>query len=112
MMGTRILRLSTLFVLAIAGQVVGVGFLPATQGFTRVWATLGCLAAFSLALWMMARLVVSGINLVIVVPVMTCTVPLTVLTLAFSIYGESASIQRVCILIVAILLIGIASSLP
>src|ERR1700761_2524025 len=79
------LSLSTvlMFALAIAGQVAGASFLPATKGFAHPAYTAACIGGFVIALLCMSRLIISGIDLSVVVPVMTCSVPLGILAVAF-----------------------------
>jgi multidrug transporter EmrE-like cation transporter len=100
-----------MFLLAIAGQVIGASFLPATKGFTHPAYTVACVGGFVIALFCMARLIASGIDLSMVVPVMTCSVPLGILAVAFFYYGEPASISKVALLVMAVVLIGVASVL-
>ena len=100
-----------MFLLAIAGQVIGASFLPATKGFTHATYTFACVGGFVVALFCMARLIASGIDLSMVVPVMTCSVPLGILAVAFLYYGEPASISKVALLVTAVGLIGVASVL-
>lgn len=42
---------------AIALEVVGTSLLPATEGFSRLWASLGCLTAYAAAFAMLAQTV-------------------------------------------------------
>lgn len=100
-----------MFFFAIIMQVVGASLLPSTRGFTVIGLTLASLTAFAFSLFLMARLLVSGFNLSILVPVMTCTVPLGVLAVAFFVYGEPASVLKVVCLVGAILLVGVASAM-
>lgn len=105
------LSLSTglMFALAIAGQVAGASFLPATKGFAHPAYTAACIGGFVIALLCMSRLIISGIDLSVVVPVMTCSVPLGILAVAFFYYGEPASITKMALLASAVGLIGVAS---
>jgi len=100
-----------MFLLAIAGQIIGASFLPATKGFIHPTSTFACVGGFVVALFCMARLIASGIDLSMVVPVMTCSVPLGILAVAFLYYGEPASISKVALLVTAVGLIGVASVL-
>ncbi len=70
------LRIIVLFVVAAAGQVTAIGLLPRTQGFTHVAYTIGCIVSFSLSLWLIARILQSGVNLGILVPLMSAVSPL------------------------------------
>lgn len=44
-------------VVAIAAEVVGTSLLKATDGFSRLWPTAGCLAAYTLAVAMLSQAV-------------------------------------------------------
>lgn len=44
-------------VVAIAFEVVGTSLLPVTEGFSRLWASVGCLAAYGGAFAMLAQAV-------------------------------------------------------
>ncbi|QSQ11649.1 DMT family transporter [Myxococcus landrumensis] len=47
-----------LFLLAaIASEVVGTSLLKSTQGFTRLWPTVGCLTAYAVAFALLAQAV-------------------------------------------------------
>lgn len=59
----------------------------------------------------MARLTASGVPLSILIPFTSALVPLAVSTVGVLVYGEPASLLRVVLLLVACLLIGVASSL-
>lgn len=44
-------------VVAIAFEVVGTSLLPVTEGFSRLWASIGCLAAYGAAFVMLSQAV-------------------------------------------------------
>jgi quaternary ammonium compound-resistance protein SugE len=105
------LRIVGLFVVAAAGQVTAIGLLPRTQGFTNAAYTIGCIASFSFSLWLIARILQSGVNLGILVPLMSAVAPLGGVLVAILIYGEHASLPKVVALVIACGLIGLASRL-
>jgi multidrug transporter EmrE-like cation transporter len=105
------LRIVALFVVAAVGQVTAIGLLPRTQGFTNAAYTIGCIAFFSLSLWLIARILQSGVNLGILVPLMSAVAPLGGVLVAILIYGEHASPPKIVALVIACGLIGLASRL-
>jgi quaternary ammonium compound-resistance protein SugE len=110
-MGGVSLRIIVQFVLAAAGQVTAIGLLPRTQGFTNAAYTIGCIVSFSLSLWLIARILQSGVNLAILVPLISAVSPLGGVLVAILVYGEHASPPKVAALVIACGLIGLASRL-
>jgi multidrug transporter EmrE-like cation transporter len=98
-----------LFVASVAGQVISIGLLPRTNGFTKPMATVACIGAFAFGLWMIARMLRGGLNLGILVPLMSAVVPLASVAIAIMVYGEGASVPKVALLMGACVLIGIAT---
>jgi quaternary ammonium compound-resistance protein SugE len=105
------LRIIAMFILAAAGQITAIGLLPRTVGFTNAAYTLGCIVSFSLSLWLIARILQSGVNLGILVPLMSAVSPLGGVLVAIMVYGEAASVPKVAALVLACGLIGLASRL-
>lgn len=97
-----------LFLVAIVGQVIGASLLPATRGFTAIGPTAACLGTFTLAFFAMSRLIQSGVNLSLVVPIMAAAVPLVVIAISVLVYGESASPAKIALLVGATIAIGLA----
>jgi multidrug transporter EmrE-like cation transporter len=108
-MQTLPLRLIAFFAASVAGQIVAIGLLPRTSGFTSALPTIGCIAALVFSTWMAARIAYSGVTLGFLVPLMTTCVPLAVIAMGIVIYGESASLMRVTILVTACGLVGLAA---
>ena len=46
-----------LLVIAIAAEILGTSLIKATDGFTRLWPTAGCLAAYTAAIWLLSAIV-------------------------------------------------------
>lgn len=46
-----------LLVVAVAAEVAGTSLLKATEGFTRLWPTAGCLGAYAVAFFLLAQVV-------------------------------------------------------
>jgi multidrug transporter EmrE-like cation transporter len=97
------------FLVIVVCQLIGAGFLPKTEGFTKIGYTLVSLSMFAIASAAMARLIRSGIELGILIPALSATVPMFTIGIGILLYGESASVPRVSMLIVACLLVGLAS---
>lgn len=97
------------FLVVVIAQTIGISILPKTQGFTNIGYALGAAAAFILSLAAMARLIQSGVNLGILIPLMASTIPLASVVIGIFVYGESASLPKVGLLVVACILVGVAS---
>ena len=69
-MGSIPLHAIAPFAAAFVAQMVGVVLLPRTSGFTNIPATVSCIAVAVFSLWMVARIVHSGVNLGILFPLM------------------------------------------
>ncbi|MCB2062197.1 MAG: hypothetical protein KDE25_01835 [Novosphingobium sp.] len=93
----------------VVGQLVGVGFLPASKGFTEPLPTIFVLASFSAAMFFMARLIHAGVNLGMMVPIMSVLVPMGALAVGVFVYGEAISLLKFGIVFVAVCLIGVAN---
>jgi multidrug transporter EmrE-like cation transporter len=100
-----------LFIAAVVAQVISVALLPRTLGFSNVPATLACLIAFDLSLWLCARMSQGGMNLGLLIPAMSAVVPLASIVVGIVIYHEPALVPRIALLAAACGLIGITSAL-
>ena len=105
------LNVVLMFLASIVMQVIALSMLPLTAGFTRLLPTLGCMAAFSVGIGLLARIVASGVQLSIVIPISAAAVPIAIVLVGVFAYGEPASLLRLIILFAACALIGFASSL-
>lgn len=90
-------------------QFAGLALIPATRGFTAFWPTIGCLAGFAIGIAVSARMVNAGVQLSILTPFMTVALQLLVLIVAATVYGESASLAKIALLVCAALMIGVAT---
>lgn len=102
---------SILVLIAIVTQAAGASLLPATRGFTAPWPTLAVIVSYMIGLICMARLMQGGMNLSVVIPIMTATIPLAILAVAFLVYHEPASLLRIALLLTATIIIAIASAI-
>lgn len=99
------------FLLSMLSQFAGLALIPATRGFTAPWPTAACIAAFLLGIGISARLVHNGVELSIITPLMTVALQMLVLVVAIAVYGETASLARIGLLVAAALMIGAATRL-
>lgn len=99
------------FAVSILLQFVALALLPATRGFTAVWPTLGCTLFFVISLAVSARLVHNGVELSILTPIVTVSLQIFVLIVGMTIYGESASLTKIGLLLGAAVMIGAATRL-
>jgi multidrug transporter EmrE-like cation transporter len=98
------------FAVAVFAQVIAVGLLPRTQGFTQpVWTVL-CCVLFVIGVGALARLSYRGIELGILVPIMSVFIPLATILIGIIFYGESTSPVKLSLLGVSCVLIGIAAA--
>lgn len=51
-----------LLLIAIGAEVIGTSLLRATDGFTRLWPTMGSLVAYGLAFYALARAIQQGLE--------------------------------------------------
>ena len=93
----------------IAANTAAIAVLPRTAGFTKLLPTSLCLAGFFVTAWALARLVHSGIQLSILMPLAAAAIPLAAVFVGVFYYGEPASPLKIGILITACLLIGVAA---
>lgn len=98
-----------LFVGATVFQLFGVLLLPASKGMTQLLPTLGVALGYAAGVICMSRLIVSGVDLSILIPLITVTIMLSAVAVGIIFYGDSASPLKIGMLLVAALLIGASS---
>jgi len=98
-----------LFALAVLSQITAVGLMPRTAGFTELVPTLACASCFVLSVGLLARILATGVNLSILVPLMSAVTPLATVAIGLFVYGEPTSATKVGLLFGACALIGAAS---
>jgi multidrug transporter EmrE-like cation transporter len=96
------------FLISIAFQVGAILLLPSTRGFTNPLTSVLCVASFGVALWMLARIVNSGVDLGLLIPISAAAVPLATIIAGILIFREPASPMRVLLLLGACGLVGVA----
>jgi len=99
-----------MFVTSVLAQLVGVMLMPHTHGFSKLWPTLGCGLAFAIGLWMVARMIETGAQLGILMPLLAAVIPVGAIAIGVFMFGESASWTKVAMLLCACGLIGAAAS--
>ncbi len=98
-----------LFGLAITSNILALALLPRTQGFTSAGMTATCLLLFSVNLWALSRILYKGMDLSLLVPIMTAVIPLATIGIGVIAYAENASLTKLGLLVVACGLIAIAA---
>lgn len=93
----------------IAANVFALAVLPRTAGFTKPVPTLLCIVGFIVTAWALSRLVYSGVQLSILTPLAAAAIPLATIAIGIVVYGESASVQKIGLLVIACGLIGFAA---
>ena len=99
------------FLTSVLLQVVTLAMLPSTVSYTVLWPTLTAVISINVAMWLFARLIAGGVQLSFLVPIAAAAVPLCIIAVGIIFYGEPAPIPKVALLILAMGLIGFASSM-
>jgi multidrug transporter EmrE-like cation transporter len=97
------------FVIILASQLVGVALLPKTNGYTNIGFSLAQLAMFAISFAAMARLIKNGAQLGILIPLLSTAMPLASVLIGILFFREAASPPRVAMLVIACVLVGLAS---
>jgi multidrug transporter EmrE-like cation transporter len=96
---------------AIASQVLAIYLMPMTRGASAFIPTAGVMFCFAIFTVLISRLLMTGFQLVIVVPLVAASVPLGGILVGIFAYGETASLAKVAVLLLACLLVGTANIL-
>jgi multidrug transporter EmrE-like cation transporter len=105
------IRIIITFTISVAAQLLGTAMLPLTQGLTRPVPTLVGALGFLIGTGLMARLVNSGVNLSVLVPLVSAAVPLSSIAMGVLLFGDTPSVPKLALLLAACGLIGFASKL-
>ncbi len=97
------------YIVSIVLQIAALSLLPLTHGFSRPLPTVGLIILFVVGIGLMARITAAGVPLSILIPVSSAIVPLVLVAIGVMFYGEGTSLLRVALLLVACVLIGVAS---
>lgn len=99
------------FLASVALQIIMLTLMPLSKGYTILLPTLGAMLASNTAMWLFARIIASGVQLSILIPISATVTPLTVIAIGVLVYGEPAPALKIVLLVSAASLVGIASSL-
>jgi hypothetical protein len=78
------------FVASVVLQVAALTLLPITKAFTKPLATLVCLAALFCAMYLFARMIASGVQFAVLIPLNAVAVPMCSIILGALFLGQSA----------------------
>jgi multidrug transporter EmrE-like cation transporter len=98
------------FAIAVLTQLAAIALLPRTNGFTQLAPTLLCSALFVIGIGALARLAHAGVELGILIPMMSAVIPLVTIVIGVVVYGESTSPVKLALLGLSCVLVGIAAS--
>lgn len=85
--------------------------LPLTTGYTKFWPTLASILTLLLGSLLFCRMLYKGVALSFLIPLGSAVMPLVVSMLGIFVYGESVSVLKIMLLVVACALIGIAGKM-
>ena len=100
-----------LFALQVAFQIIGISLLAPSQGFTQPWYSIGVVGSFAVALFAIARILQSGVDLGLILPAAAVVVPLAAIPIGIFFHGETPSVMRIGILVFACILVGVSSKI-
>ena len=98
------------FAIAVLTQLAAIALLPRTNGFTQLVPTLLCCALFVIGIGALARLAHAGVELGLLIPMMSAVIPLVTIVIGVVFYGESTSPIKLALLGLSCVLVGIAAS--
>ena len=98
-----------LLLISTVMQIFAIYLIPLTKGLTAPLPTIvwGVVVVASSAL--VVRVAHAGVNLSLIIPIMSAVVPLGGIAVAILIHGEPASFLKIGALVVACALVGVAS---
>ncbi|MGE4431554.1 MAG: SMR family transporter [Sphingobium sp.] len=102
-------RAVLLFLSLIATQIAAVSMLPRTDGFTSLRWTVACLGTYALSFWIMSTILREGQPLGLLVPLMSAVIPIATIIIGALLYNEPASMLRIGLLVLACMLVALAT---
>jgi multidrug transporter EmrE-like cation transporter len=99
-----------IFAVSVIMQLLAIALIPRTAGFTNPLFTALCGVAFLIGIGALARLSHRGVELGILIPIMSGVIPLVTIAIGIFFYGESASPLKLSLLGLSCVLIGVAAS--
>ena len=91
-------------------QVAGSTMLVKTVGFRDPAWTAACLATYAISFFLLAETIRQGMALSLIMPILAALVPMAIIAISVTLFGEQASWLRIGLLSGACVLIGIAST--
>lgn len=110
-MGTYPLSTILMLIGTTAAHVIGAFLLPQSKGFTVLLPSLAVAASFLTGVVLLSRLIYSGVNLSVVIPLVSAAVPLFSILFGVVVYGDTASLAKIILLIAACFGVFVASYL-
>ncbi len=98
-----------LLLISTALQIFAIYMIPLTRGLTAPLPAIVWGLALIVSSALVVRVVNAGVNLSLIVPMMSAVVPLGGIAVAIFIYGEPASFLKVGALVAACALVGAAN---
>jgi multidrug transporter EmrE-like cation transporter len=98
-----------IFFVSVTLQLITVLLLPATNAYTNLRPTLAVLVSINVAIWLYARMIASGVQLSVLIPIASAVIPIAVIAAGIYIYNEPAPVLKIVLLLSASILIGVAS---
>lgn len=90
-------------------QVAAALLMPATRGLTALWPTIGMFLGFGVGIGLLARVVGSGVNLSIAIPLVATALPLSSILFGVAFLGEGGSPLKILLLVSACGMVLVAS---
>ncbi len=98
-----------MLLISIVTQVTGAMLIPYTKGLTAPLPTIGMFLGFGVGIGLLARLIDSGINLSVALPVVATFMPFSAILFGVLVLGESASPLKILLLVGACVTVLVAS---
>lgn len=98
-----------MLLVSTALQIFAIYMIPLTKGLTDPLPTLVWGIALLVSTVMVVRIAFAGVNLSLIIPIMSALVPLGGVAVAIIFYGEPASLPRIGALVAACALVGVAN---
>jgi multidrug transporter EmrE-like cation transporter len=100
-----------MFGASIALQLVMIATLPSSHGYTKPLPTAVIIVCMNVAVYLFALLVARGVQLSILFPISSAMIPLGAIALGVWAHGEPAPWPKIILLVLASVMVGIASGL-
>jgi multidrug transporter EmrE-like cation transporter len=100
-----------LFLFITLTQILAISLIPRTAAFTDPYWTIACLSVYLVSLWTLSYMIHTGMQLSLLIPILSAIVPLATIAIGVIFYKEAASLYKVVLLCAACGMIGVASSM-